>query len=225
MFDSAKTRIKNPMKGVMGAHFAAFDARLKSTGLGRAARVGFAETFGWHFDKAGNQGFLGHRLGPEKTTRSAIFGKMGKNAAYSRAGRVAGMAGRALNPLLAAYFTYQGYREGGVLGAAKELGIQVGFNTGLAYISGKAGVLGAGMIGAGVVGGIAAAGYGIYQLGEAGREHRNKLRTLEMGGRNDMINTAGTATARQRALMALNDTHLNARQTLGNEAALLTRGF
>lgn len=68
----------------------------------------------------------------------------------------------------------------------------------------------------------------IYSWGEASREHVKKLRQVEMGGQDqvmDAINSAGAATMRQRAASALNNTHLNGRMALGNEGFLMHRSF
>ena len=65
----------------------------------------------------------------------------------------------------------------------------------------------------------AAVGYGAYQFGEAAQRHGKKMRKLEMGG--EVIDRFGTmASVRQRSLAALNNTHINGRMALGNEAAI-----
>jgi hypothetical protein len=130
---------------------------------------------------------------------------------------------RSLGLFATGYETYQGYKQGGILGAAKGLG------TGVAY--GIAAQLVMSAIGSTTLGvGIAAAGVaaGGYALGEAGRSHAKGLRNIEFGGGSQImgaINSGGAATSRQRAALALQNTHINGRMAMGNEALLMHTQF
>lgn len=131
--------------------------------------------------------------------------------------------GKSLGLLGTAAFAYMGYQEGGLLGAAKGIG-----ESGL-YSWGTRAALGVvGSAGAAVLATAAVAGIGTYALGEAAKTHERSLSRLEFGGSGsimDAIGSAGAATNRQRAVMALQNTHLNGRAALGNEALLYHTSF
>lgn len=191
-------------RGVMGSKLAAINSRLSHTAIGRSIKMGTMESFGWHFEKGQSQGFLGLKS--------------------SRLGW--GTLPKSLGILSTAAAAYSGYQEEGVWGAAKGIGTSVAFSSLANYAI--SGVGGASMAMAAPAIAIAAAGYGAYRLHEAGKKHAKSLRQLEMGGGDQImqtINTAETATMRQRALLALNNTHINGRMALGNEAFLMHRGF
>jgi hypothetical protein len=115
-------------------------------------------------------------------------------------------------------FMYMGYQSGGI-GGAIDAGIEsaklaVAWEVGAAVLGSAALPL---TVAAAAVGG---AGYGYYKFGEAAQKHGKKMRRLEMGG--NVTDPFGTsATMRQRSLQALNNTHVNGRMALGNEAALM----
>lgn len=144
---------------------------------------------------------------------------------------VAGTAGRtlmkSLGLLSTAYFAYEGYQREGVWGAMKGIGESIAYST--AFNLALGGAIGATSLAfAAPVAGLAAVAGATYMLGEAGIAHAKGLRDLEMGGGDQMqqtVTSAGTATARQRSLQALNNTHINGRMAIGNEAFLLHRGF
>ena len=128
--------------------------------------------------------------------------------------------------LSTAYFAHEGYQEEGVWGAAKGIGESIAYSAAWNYMAG--GAAASAMAFAAPVAGIAALAGGAYMLGEAGIQHAKGLRELEMGGGDQMlqaVTSAGAATARQRAVMALNNTHINGRMALGNEGFLMHRGF
>lgn len=135
----------------------------------------------------------------------------------------AGIAGRTLlraaSPAFFAYSIYSGYQEEGITGAAKGGIESIAIGTGLRLAGGA--VFNPATIG---VVGIATLGYGGYRLGSSGRAHASSLRQLEMG-RNApgfaALNSAAAATARQRAVMALQNSHSNGRMILGREAQIL----
>jgi hypothetical protein len=170
------------------------------TGFAAGVKEGLGFQYGGGFFRVGKpEGFLGRSSG----INGLSAGKL--------------MAG--LNLGVTAYATYQGFKEGGVVGGvragATQLAIGGLFRGALNSIGGVASnplLLGAGIA--------AAAGYGYYKLGEAGIAHMKRHRNMEMGS--DIIDTFGTmATIRQRSLSAIQNSHVNGRLALGGEAALM----
>jgi len=210
-------------RGMFGARLAGFNARLEGSAMGRALKMGTMESFGWHFAGTESQGFLGLRgeLGSVKGMKG-VAGNIRKGGL----GLVGRTLGKSLGLLSTAYFAYEGYQQEGVWGAAKGVGESIAYSAAFNYVVGAAG--GTALAFAAPVAGIAALAGGAYMLGEAGIKHKKGLRDLEMGGGDQMmqaVTSAGAATARQRAVMALNNTHVNGRMALGNEGFLMHRGF
>jgi hypothetical protein len=191
--------ISQTAKGVWG-EAKSVGAAFNASGPGKAFGQGVGRTLGFEYHKGKNMGFMGHNM------EKGMFG----------AGKLAfGM--RALIPAMAAMSVYKGYQEGGILGAAKEGAIEMAtwgaFEAGAAVIGNPAMIAGSAAI---------AAGVGYYHLGEASRKHRKRLRGLEMGG--NLVDSFGTMnTMRQRSLAAIQNTHVNGRLALGNEALLLSQ--
>lgn len=214
--------------------------------IGRSIKGAAAEMAGWNYSKFGTDkgkstGFLGYKQvlsGFEKDIgiKKGSLGRLARKKGVMRAAELgAGRAGRAgisklrmtkyggqlamgsLGMVFAAGAIYSGYQEGGLMGAVKSGGESLAIGAGMKAV--------AGMMGAtlGVATGVAAVGYGAYRLGEAGKEYKRGLRQLEFGGTHmtDALGSAGAATSRQRAVMALQNTHLNGRMALGNEASVL----
>lgn len=236
----------------------AFDNRLQGSSLGRAARAGTMEAFGFHFERGtgplgdftAGKGF-GNRAGPLKNMgfmglrdslpafRNQAIGfqpaPRGAPSSFSRAmisqpktvlKASAGLAGktawRSMSLLGTLHLAYSGYKEEGVWGAAKGLGESALWSAGFRM----AGVVAGGVIGTLAIGVTAAAavGYAGYSIGERGRAHAKQLRQVEMGGGTkvmEALSSHGAATMRQRAVMALNNTHLNGRSAMGSEASLM----
>lgn len=126
-----------------------------------------------------------------------------------------GVAGTAL-------FAYQGYKENGALGAAMGVGESILYTAAFRAIGGA--VFNPATI---VAAGGVLAGIGIYEAGEAAKNYVKGLGNLEFGGEHMMgaLGSAGAATSRQRSMMALQNTHLNGRMALGNEALLSHTSF
>ena len=172
---------------------------------GRSFTQGIGETLGWHYEKGVSKGFLGRKA------KGGIFAG-GKGIA----GKSLGLLGRAGFPLFAAFSAYSGYKEGGVLGAARNVAVDAlswgAMRAGFTMLTNPV-VLGAAAI--------AGAGYGVYRLGEAARKHERGVRRLELGA--DVVDRFGTlSTMRQRSLQAIQNSHLSGRSALGNEALLLS---
>jgi hypothetical protein len=195
-----------------------FNTRLDRSYLGRQLKVGTKEAFGHYYEGFGSgaqsYGFLGMKgaLGDirAKGFRAGMSGKWGR------------LAGGTLSIAGTASLAYEGYKEGGVFGAAKGIGTSVAWNWGTRA---AVGVIGAPVTAALAVG--TAAAIGTYAVGEAARKHVKSLGQLEFGSNNmmDVIGSAGAATSRQRSVMALQNTHLNGRMALGNEAVLMHTSF
>jgi hypothetical protein len=166
--------------------------------IGRSA----AQSVGFVFEKEGgamiSKGFLGMR-----------GGSLGAKA----------MGGLALG--MTASQVYGGYKEGGVTGAAKEAAIGVGMwaagDMAIAALSNPIG------IGLAAVGG---AGFAAYQFGNRAKMYREDVRRTEMFGSRKMLNVIDNAsTERARSLQALNNSALNARMAIGNEAQYLHTSY
>jgi len=183
-----------------------------SQGLfGRGFKAGMMESVGFHMENVGsglgrsytNHGFLGRKL-----------------AGGWRANKLA-IGGNALGLAAMGYSMYQGYKEGGLVGAAKE-GV-IGAATWGAVKGTWNYAMGAGNLamGAGLgIGAVAAGAYGYYRAGEAGQKYAKRLRNLEMGA--DIVDNFGTmSTMRGRSIDAIQSSRVNGRNGLGNEAALM----
>ncbi len=201
--------------------FQGFRNQIRDSHFGRGAEAGFAESFGFQRDVhwEGNQrsykrgGFLGRDMkqGGKESAR-AFAGRK----SIARIGGVASLA-------YIGYSAYTGYQEGGVWGATKGVAESVAINsisTGL--FNAAVGAVGSVplAIGAAAVGGA----YGYYRLGEAGQTYAKNLRKLEMGS--ETVDTFGTAASmRQRSLSAIQNSHVNGRMALGNEAGLMHMSY
>ena len=121
---------------------------------------------------------------------------------------------------------YHGYQQGGVGGAAVETAKHIGISYAMGAAWSVAG--GALSVAAGVgIAGAAAAGAGYLASGGSAMDafrpymakHARRHAGLEMG--TPMVDNFGTtATMRQRSLAAIQNSKLNGRSALGNEAAL-----
>lgn len=208
------------------------------------------DSIGWDitYREGYNKGFLGMRhsmkeiyglgrSGATVPTMGNIY-KMGRASgqtgtqAFGAAvkeggGRAASFAGRtAMNivgPTFLAYSMYSGYQQEGIFGAAKGAAEFVAFDVALRS---TIAVLGAPLTVAAAAG--TAIGYGAYAIGKAGKKYERKLRDLEMGGDENLINAInsyGASTMRQRAAIALNNSHINRRLALGNEASIFHSSY
>lgn len=192
---------------------------LGSTTAGGAFRSGAAETFGFEYrgPKHGQyKGFMGLRGNVGYGNRIAAMGRMASRKGVGTAGKMTlGLAGKALIPALAGFSMYQGFKEGGLLGAAKAGATDAAIWGGM-----KAAGVALANPAAWVAGGVAAAGYGYYAMGEAAQAHVKRLRHLEMGSAvKDPFGTA--ATLRSRSIAALNNSSINGRMAIGNEGFLM----
>jgi len=226
----------------------------RSIQMGAAESFGFSYKGSMFGINATSQGFLGLRESlPEfRAARQGrpTFGKPQMGRVYSKArgmgmgkfsstrmavthgARQAGMrgVGKILGKALpgglglaaTGYFAYSGYQEGGALGAVKGVGESIAWTTAFKLAGGLANpVIG----GAAIVG---AVGLGIYAYGEASQAHVKKLRDIEMGGTGAIMDAIGSmpaATMRQRSVLALQNTHINGRMAMGNEALYMHTSF
>lgn len=149
----------------------------------------------------------------------SYMSQQGSGKALRLAGRTA-MAGAGL--AFTGYFAYQGWREEGLWGAAKGVGESVVGNiaarVGVSMLANPFGLAAAATVGAGV---------GMYALGEKSKEHVKSLKRTEFATTQmiDALGSAGAATMRQRSVMALQNTHINGRMALGNEALLMRTSY
>jgi len=138
---------------------------------------------------------------------------------------------RYIGPLMGLSAAYQGYQEGGIAGAA----VGVGKEAALWYTAtaamkmfklgamAKAAGAGAGVLAMAGGGFLAASGIGPQQLLRPKTyDHLRKHAKLEMG--TPVMDPMGTvSTMRQRSLMAMQNSRINAMGALGSEAMLLHR--
>lgn len=206
------------------------------TAAGRAFKQGFGEVFGLEYTKTGySRGFMGVRgTSGFRTYKNLMARKVGVTKAIGGGLRVQGAAlrqlgvrgslktirgaglGRILGAALIGVDAYMGYKEGGIGGAAKSLA-----ESGMIWGGMKAAGVIIGGTAVSVATGVAAVGIGAYAWGEAATDYRKRLEGSELIPR-DAINTIqGAYTDRARAMDALNNSALNARMSIGNEAKLL----
>lgn len=212
--------------------------RLGQTGVGRVIQRGAAMEFGMYEgpgrtvkasqgamirygQKVPNWQFMGGAFNEvggafRAGGAGAAFRQVGTNVGAKTAlGTVGKTAFKGLPMLGTALSTYYGYQEGGVAGAITGAGESIAIGIAVEALLGTAAL--PVTLAAAAVGGAA---YGYYRFGEAAQKHGKKLRRLEMGS--EIIDRYGNiATLRQRSLRALQNTHVNGRLALGNEAAIM----
>jgi len=169
---------------------------------GRAFAQGVGETFGMHYEGGVSKGFMGRKAA------GGVFA----------AGKMAAL-GRGLFPVFTAYSAYSGYKEGGIMGATKNVAADAA--TWGAMRAAWSMFANPVTLGAAAVAGL---GYGGYKLGEAAIAHEKRIKGLELGA--DVVDRFGTiSTMRQRSLQAIQNSHLNGRGALGNEALIMSSPY
>ncbi len=184
-------------------------------------------------------GSYGHELGKQYAREALGLPSLsGANiSGFERTGKLAGrnIFGRALGAAFTAYSAYSGYQEGGLWGAAKGVGEALAFS----YLSGR--VIGS-MTSGGIMSSVgvgatsAYLGYqglkllGSYSAGATTFGIKNFFRdeTYEYRRRNSSVDLGtpsidpfgNNATIRQRSLSAIQNSRLNGRSMLGQEAFL-----
>ncbi len=231
------------MRGAWGAaqaQWAGFNARLGSSYLGRSLQLGAMESVGFSlhgpaFGVRGVEslGWMGLGKTPTPMGRNAWQGMMGQSKMYGQLGMKAGISdagrftfgrafGGAMGLAMTAMWAYEGYQEEGWWGAAKGTGKSILFSAGVRAVGGMLGMWAAPLT---IIGTAAAI---TYAVGEKGREHHKKLRDVEFTGSPQLLGSvysAGAATMRQRSLLALQNTHINGRMAMGNEAFMVHTPF
>ena len=187
---------------------------LGQSAYGKKLQSGLMADVGFYKPKGGARySFLGGRAGWQGATASKW--------AFTKA--LGGTAFKALPLVGNVAWIYGGYKEGGVTGAIGAAAEGLAFTAGFEAISTAVGAVG----GLPVVLGAAAAagaGYAGYAFGEAGQRHEKRIREVEMGA--EVVDRFGAiSTLRQRSLMALQNSHINGRMAIGNEALLLHSSF
>jgi hypothetical protein len=200
--------INNTKQSILGQRLA------KST-IGKHFTEGVLQNYGFEFEN-GKRTFLGFDTSTGFKGAKAEF--MAARSAGQMGSFVSKRAFAGLGLLWSGYSIYQGFQEGGITGAVKRAGEEAltagAFNVGLK--------LAGGLVNPWAIGAATAVGIGMsgYQVGESARANGKRIRNLEMGG--EVMDRFGTiATMRQRSLQALQNSHLNGRMALGNEAALI----
>ena len=194
-----------------------------------ALKTGAGFALGGKFTKSGFR-FLGGKAGRTEAFELGLEGGYG----FIGAGKAAGwlrIASKVAGPLLGLGFTahsaYEGFKEDGILGAhvgiAKEIAIMTAFDAlaaGGAKGLGGAGVRATKFLGTRlippVLAGVVAAG----AMKSAWMHHVNSL-PLETTGSMEAFHTRAAATMRQRSVMNIERSHLNARSAFGSEAAFM----
>lgn len=216
-----------------------FGAQLSGTYVGRNVVLGAAEAVGYPIAKGpggwkihtndwgGVRSVVGREYG-----LGTYKGLISKNAEAQKAAWASvrsqglGKGAKTLGKLgmrniglaYTGYMAYEGYKQEGLWGAAKGVGESIASNAMFRMLWNPY-VAGAALVAAG--------GYGAYKLGQAAEKHVRSLKTLEMSDNYTMgvVQTAGAMTMRQRSMQALQNTHLNARMALGNEALLMRTSY
>ena len=201
----------------------AWNKGLRYGGMGISAGRGIGRVGKWAFSGKHHQvgmDWLG--LGPAKKGATGI-------SKYLSAGRILGLG-------FAAYSAYEGYQEEGMWGATKSLattylmGRAFSMATGVAGLGLKTAAIG----GAAYLGGAAlysaASGMSFAQNALAPiarawvRDFKRKNAKLKMGTP-DLDQFGTVSPMRQRSLMAIQNSKLNGRNALGNEASLLWQPY
>ncbi len=166
-----------------------------------------------------------HRRGMERIAEDFVIGKRAKEKALEAG--IGGTIGKFITRGYLAYSVYSGYKEGGIVGAAKgaaeNLAWSYGFGAAAPILLG-AGVI-AGGAAVGVLGGIgfASMSEGVTPLQlltrRRVREHQRRHANIEMGAPvNDPH--GNLATMRQRSLAAMQNSRLSGMNALGYEAQI-----
>jgi len=192
------------------SRYAGYAKSAWGSNIGRDFRRGAGEMAGFRYQKdaAGilrNTGFLGRKMSGMGMKPLGGFGK-----AMTGLGLAWGVAD-----------AFQAYREEGAWGAAKSGAGSLAMGGAFRVVTG---IAGRALSGFGPVAVAAAAVYGTYALGNAAKMHVKRLKGLEMG-RNIPDPFGTVSTIRQRSLQAIQNTHINGRLALGNEAMLMSRRF
>lgn len=141
-------------------------------------------------------------------------------------GKGMGKLGRGLGLGYLAYNAITGFQEGGLGGAAKEVAHGAAEGYVLGQASSLLGAVVTNPIGLAMIGG-AAVGAGMYaksQFITKMQDRHRKFTQLEMG--RPMLDPFGNmATSRQRSIMAMQQSKINGRSALGQEASLLYRPY
>ncbi len=148
---------------------------------------------------------------------------------FGKAGAKLGGFGKWLGRGFVGYSVYSGYKEGGAWGAVKGGATHVATTYAFGVVQKALGMGSSWPVVAGL--GITAAAAGATYYGATGvapwqalarpyvREHMKKYNQLEMG--RPIVDQFGAlATMRQRSLMAIQNSKINGRSALGNEATL-----
>jgi len=200
-----------------------------SSGLSRSAAADY-------LSPRAVQGPIQRMAGPRLGTRLGSAWSTWKGTGWHKAGmefakwdlgfgaaKKAGLL-RFLGPMFLGVSAYQGYQEGGIVGAGAAVGkhLAASYVIGAALSMAKLPLLGAA--------GVGLMGLGLFKLGGGNvmqmaarpwvREHMKRHQKLEMG--TPVVDNYGTvSTMRQRSLAAIQNSHINGRTALGSEAALL----
>jgi hypothetical protein len=218
-----------PIQAELGRDMAAF------AGFGRVQTVSAGKQFQFMGGASRAFRFAGSRgIQAASLARQGVWGQASKVAGVASKAAWTG-AKRSFLPGLGLYFmassAVTGFKEGGVIGAATGVTKEAAmWGAGTLAVRGIGGVLGAAGVGLSAgglaIGGAylataAAAGglaYGAYKGAEASWQYHMKSLPLETAGSTVAFQTSGAATMRQRSIMNIQRSHLNARSAFGNEA-------
>jgi hypothetical protein len=132
-------------------------------------------------------------------------------------GKFLGSLQSTLGMAFTAYNVYQGYKEDGITGAVGNFTTSTAQTMAFNVVTKGLGKLwNPYVIGAAVTLGTA------HMFAQHGKNIKRNLQRSEfVTTPTNVINNAGALTARQRSIQALNDSRINARSALGNEANIL----
>lgn len=177
----------------------------------------------WFMNSFG-MGYVGHGVKPGDAAKY-YEGARFTPAEAGKLRPLKGIFGKVVGPALLAYSMYEGYQKEGVYGAVKEgvQGAATGYAFGAAWGALK-GVIGVGGPIALSAAAVAGGAYGYKEYRGAVKDHMRRQAAVEMG--RPTVDQFGTvATMRQRSLAAIQDSKLNGRVGLGNEATLMYRPY
>jgi hypothetical protein len=188
---------------------------LSRTGAGRVVQRGIAMDFG--FEQPGNKGPFKFMGGAFEGARQGGWSQIAKNVGGSNLAVAGKLALRGLPMLFAGANILHGFRQNGLTGAGSAV-IEnamwgVGFEAAKTLLWNPIGI---------GLAGVAVGAFAYKKFHDNAIKYGRGLRRVEMGSGLGVDDPFGSvATLRQRSLMALQNTHLNGRMALGNEAAML----
>lgn len=192
--------------------YAGYSNWVQKNWLARELNKAASAPFGWEYNKRGiSRGFMGMKGWKAESRMARQQGAKGY-------GKMAGRMGfRAAGGIFSAYSVVSGFEEGGIAGGLEGIMQSSAMNIGIQLaVGGGLNPLGLATLAA------TATVYGGYKFLEASQKNLKDLKKMEIvdNGLLGASRSQGAYTMRQRSLNALQNTHINGRMHMGNEALM-----